>query len=174
MEPRAHGFSLWLMPEGTAGKRLARWIDRLASRLGGERFAPHLTLLSGLRGGESELHAAAARVAAQIAPFTVRFDGIEGRPQHFRCLFLRAVAGKELRSAHARAARALGQAPDHAFLPHLSLVYGRLPPARRAALAREIGDGAPVEFLASRLHLWRTEGSVAEWRERAVFELGGG
>ena len=54
-EPRARGISLWLMPEGRARERLAALIDRLATRLGTAAFAPHVTLLPGLPGPETEV-----------------------------------------------------------------------------------------------------------------------
>ena len=173
--PRAKGISLWLMPEGDTQARLVALVAlvaRLAARLATEPFAPHVTLLPGLLGRETEVVARAGRLARALAPFAVKLAGIEGRDEPFRCLFVRAEASAALRAAHARAARAFRRDPDPDFLPHLSLVYGTMAPERKTPLARELDAEAPGEFEARRLHVWRTEGNVAEWRELFVFPFG--
>lgn len=169
----ARGQSLWLMPDGDVRRALAAWIDRLAERLGTERFEPHLTLLSAIPAREAQTRRATERVAAGLAPFTVRLDGIDGCDQHFRCLYLCAGLDHRLRAAHEAAARAFSREPQPDFLPHLSLIYGRLSEEQKRALAREAGAEVSVGFEAGALHLWSTEGPVADWREIGAFPLGG-
>jgi 2'-5' RNA ligase len=167
----ARGLSLWLMPEGDTAERLAARIDRLAARHGTERFAPHLTLLSALELAEPRALEAARLAAAKLAPFAVTLDGIEGHEGYFRCLFVRAEDDGALRAAHVTAARAFGRQPDPGFLPHVSLVYGMLGPDEKRAIAQEVGDDLRLRFEACQLHLWRTEGPVADWRELGAFGL---
>ncbi len=169
----AKGLSLWLMPDGEARERLAVWICQLAARLGTAPFSPHLTLASAVDVDEPQALAGSARAAAALVPFTVALADVEGRDEHFRCLFVRARDESTLRTAHATAARILGREPDPDFLPHVSLVYGALTPAEKGAIAREVGGDLGVLFEVRRLHLWRTEGPVSWWRELGVFELGG-
>jgi 2'-5' RNA ligase len=172
--PRAKGISLWLMPEREERVRLAALVGRLAARLGTERFAPHVTLLAGLLGPEADVVARAASLARDLAPLALKLTGVEGRDDPFRCLFVRVESSEALRAAHARAARAFERDPDPEFLPHLSLVYGRLEPEPKTSLLRELASEAAGELQARRLHVWRTQGAVAEWRELAVFPLDGG
>jgi 2'-5' RNA ligase len=167
----ARGLSLWLMPEGDTAERLAARIDRLAARHGTERFAPHLTLVSALELAAPQALRAARRAAADLAPFTVALDDIQGRDEHFRCLFVRAEDDGALRAAHVTAARAFGRQPEPGFLPHVSLVYGMLGPDEKRAIAQEVGDDLRLRFEACQLHLWRTEGPVADWRELGAFDL---
>lgn len=164
--------SLWLAPEGETAERLALWIGRLADRLRTERFAPHVTLLSGLSGDPSALRERAGAAAAELAPFDVRLDAVEARDEHFRCLFVRVAETSALAAAHATAARAFGRAPDPSFLPHLSLVYGTLAPERKRDLAHEAASLLDVRFEVRSLRLWSTAGPVASWRELEVFPLG--
>ncbi len=171
---RGRGFSLWLRPDGEVGERLARWIDTLAVRFRTERFPPHLTLLGGVEGDRDEVLQRAARAAAGLRPFTVHVDGVDGRDEHFRCLFVQALEAAPLLAAHATAARAFGREPDPAYQPHLSLLYGRLEPAHKLALAHEAGSDVDARFEARRLHLWRTEGPVREWQEIGAFDLAAG
>jgi 2'-5' RNA ligase len=172
MAPRVEAASLWLMPEGAVADRLSVWIDRLARSLRTERFAPHVTLLSGLSGEALDLVAATRRAAERLAPVHVHLSAIEGRDEHFRCLFVRAVEPAALGAAHATVAGVFGRAADPAFLPHLSLVYGSLPVDRKEDLARDAGPGIDVRFEARSLRLWSTAGPVASWRELAAFDLG--
>ncbi len=173
-EPRARGVSLWLMPEGDARDRLARLIARLAARFSTPPFPPHVTLLPGIRGREDDLLAVSAALAAGLRPFPVRLRGVDGRDEPFRCLFVPAMRDEPLVAAHAAASSAFGREPDPAFLPHLSLVYGRLPPETKWPLARELTSAVPGSIEAARLHVWRTEGPVGDWREVGTFPLEGG
>jgi 2'-5' RNA ligase len=173
-EPRAKGISLWVMPEGRAGQELAALVGGLAARLGTATFAPHVTLLPGLSGPESQVLARARDLAAGLTPLSLRFSGIDGRDEHFRCLFLRVSASPAVLEAHRRAARCFGRESEPSFDPHLSLVYGTLEAGRKADLKEELPPLAPASFEGRRLHVWRTEGRVGEWRELAALTLGSG
>jgi hypothetical protein len=166
---RARGISLWLMPEGAVGARLAALIAGTAARLGTEPFAPHLTLLPGIDGPEDEVLETTRRVASGLRPLRVSLPSVEGRDEHFRCVIALAVADAPLRAAHAAAARAFDRPADPAFLPHLSLVYGTLAPDVKKALVAELTLATAVTFEVARLHAWRTDGSVGDWRELGSF-----
>jgi len=171
---RARGVSLWLMPAGAVRQRLAALVESLAARLGTEPFAPHLTLLPAIEGTPDAVLTASRVLAARLQPLTVRLESVESREEHFRCLIALAAADEPLRAAHAVAARAFGREPDPWFLAHLSLVYGSLAPEAKRALAMEAAPVAAVSFEAARLHVWRTEGPVGDWREIEAFPLGPG
>jgi hypothetical protein len=170
--PRAKGFSLWLMPEGAPRERLAGWIDRLADRHRSERFPPHVTLLAGVRGPRHDVLSRAAAAAARLAPLDLRLGGIDGRDEHFRCLFARVTPSGPLLAAHEAAAHAFASEREPAYLPHLSLLYGVLPAEEKQRLAREIGGEVDLRFQVRRLHVWSTEGPVAEWYEVGGLALG--
>ncbi len=169
--PRAKGISLWLMPEGVPYERLGALIDRLARRLGTVAFAPHVTLLPGLPGPQSNVVNAARALAGELGPFSLEPSDIDGAETHFRCLFFRVQASEALRAAQANAARRFGREPDPSFDPHLSLVYGTLDARVKAELSRELVRQMPDPFEARRLHVWRTEGTVEEWCSLASFGL---
>ena len=160
------------MPEGAPRERLAGWIDRLADRHGGERFPPHVTLLAGVAGARRDVLARAAAVAARLEAFLVRLDGVDGRDEHFRCVFARVTPSGQLIAAHETAARAFERGPEPEYFPHLSLLYGSLSPGQKRILAREIGGGVGVRFRARRLHVWSTEGPVAVWDEVGALDFG--
>jgi 2'-5' RNA ligase len=170
----AAGISLWLMPEAEPRDRLAALIARLAARLSTPAFAPHVTLLAAIAGAPpKDVLATARTLAADLRPFAVHFEGVEGRDEYFRCLFARAVVDAPLHAAHAAAARAFRRQPDPAFFPHLSLVYGALPAQDKRQLTLELAGSLVMSFAADRLHVWRTQGAVSDWRELGVFGLSG-
>ena len=173
-EPRAKGLSLWVMPEGRVREGLAALIGGLAARLGTAAFAPHVTLLPGLSGPESEVLARARVLATELTPLSLGFSGVDGTGEHFRCLFLRVAPSPALRDAHARAAHRFGREPEPSFDPHLSLVYGMLDTGLKVDLKHALGPLAPPSFEGRCLHVWRTEGRVGEWREVAALALGSG
>ena len=172
-EPRARGLSLWLMPEGAVGERLAAVIDGLAVRLGTSAFAPHVTLLPGLPGPEAEVLDRTRALAAALPPLPMALFGVGGLDAHFRCLFF-GVTSPPIQEAHSKAACRFGREPDASFDPHLSLVYGSVGARPKAELKRELSREVPPPFEARRLTVWRTEGRVGEWRELASVELGSG
>jgi 2'-5' RNA ligase len=160
------------MPDGRPREELAAVIHRLAARLGTEAFAPHVTLLPGLVTPEAEVVDGARDLAAELGPMVLEPTEVDGLDEHFRCLFYRIGGTPALRQARAAAALRFGGDPEAPFEPHLSLVYGRLDEPSRTDLKRELSVLAPSRFEARRLHVWRTEGRVGEWREVATLDLG--
>lgn len=160
------------MPEGAPRERLAGLIDRLADRHRSERFPPHLTLLAGVPGPRRDVLSRAATAAARLAPLELQLGGVDGRDEHFRCLFARVTPSAPLLATHEAAARAFGREREPAYLPHLSLLYGALPAEEKQRLAREIDCEVDLLFQARSLHVWRTEGPVAEWCEVGVLAFG--
>ncbi len=169
---QAHGLSLWLTLEGPARARLRDLIAGLASRLGGPAFEPHVTLLPGLAGPEGELRPRAAELAQGLAAFPVRLTRVGGRDEYFRCLYVEADGGAALAETFGRACRLLGHFPREPFFPHLSLAYGRLEPAARAALCKELAPLVQGRCEAGQLSLVRTEGPVSAWSILSAWPLG--
>jgi 2'-5' RNA ligase len=174
MASRVEKAALWLMPAGEIAGYLDSWIARLADRFRTERFPPHVTLLAGLSGEEDALVDATRRAAASIPPVPVHIDTIEGRDEHYRCLYVRVAEPAKVAAAHARAAEAFSRAADPDFFPHVSLVYGTLPPEKKRDVAHEAGSDLDLRFEARTLHLWSAPGGVDTWREIAVVPLAGG
>lgn len=171
-EPCGRGVSLWLVPEGDAHDRLQALIGRLAARFGTPSFPPHVTVLPGIEGrSEGDVLDSTCALGATLRPFPVRLHGLQGRGEPFLCLFARAAADEPLLSAHREAAQAFGRAPDPAFLPHLSLVYGTLALGVKESLVAELATEAALSFEAGALHVWRTEGPVGGWRKIGVSSL---
>ena len=173
-EPRARGVSLWLVPVDEAKAALARLIAEVAGRLGTPVFAPHVTLVGGVtRPGADDVVRRAGELALALEPLSLPLRGPLGSDEAFRCLYLPVGETLKLLTTHALARAALRVADERKYEPHLSLVYGAVPPEQKARLLAELAPLVPsrVEFRA--VEVVCTEGVVALWRTLAVFPFGG-
>ncbi len=174
MEGQGHGTALWLMPDGPSSERLAALVSALAARLGTPVFVPHVTLIHGLAREEAENVARARALARRLASQRVDLLPAEGREEYFRCLYLPVEAAEPLRAEHRRAAEAFGVPPDPEYLPHLSLVYGRLDEAEKERIASSLVSELPISTELTAIEVWRTAGPVGDWKLRCRLALGSG
>jgi 2'-5' RNA ligase len=163
---------LWLVPESEFRARLAERIETLARLLGTQVFEPHVTLLGGVERPERDVREECAVLARSLAPLVVRLGPVDALDDYFKCVFARVEENRALHRARAAAQEALGASPG-GFVPHLSLVYGRLSASERATALREAAAASGERFVARRLDLWRTVGEVREWRFVEAWALEG-
>jgi len=165
-------YSLWLVPTGDARQQLAGTILGLSRAFCAPSFEPHVTLASGITGPAGEVASKMRRLAKSVAPFTVRLTKVDGLEEYFRCLFVRVAPTHPIMSANERAREAFHLERQAGFMPHLSLLYGRLPCDMKeriiVLLARQFGLG----FKVSRLQLYLIKGQPAAWRRMASCGLG--
>jgi len=154
------GFSLWLVPAGQVRRRLAALIESLARRFGGPVFAPHVTVLAGVRETEGDVAARAEQILGGSSPLPLRFTGLESADTYFRALHLRVETTDALLALHRAARDAFARRDDPPYVPHLSLVYGAPPPA---AVVEELRPSTPDGFEARALDVYSTEGPVERW-----------
>ncbi|WP_437592002.1 2'-5' RNA ligase family protein [Sorangium sp. So ce1000] len=165
---QATAFALWLVPGGAPAARLEELIAALARDTGGPAFAPHLTLLGGLRGDGGALAAKLRRLRGDggaLRPVALEARGPATGSTRHQCVFL-DVAPSEPLAALRRAAEAALGASDAPFRPHVSLVYGELPAAHRQELAADprVLALAHEMWWADRLELWTVDGPTERWR----------
>ncbi|WP_438035595.1 2'-5' RNA ligase family protein [Sorangium sp. So ce204] len=171
-------FALWLIPGGAPAARLEELIDALARETGGPAFAPHLTLLGGLRGDGGALAAKLGGLRGDggaLRPVALEARGPATGSTRHQCVFLDVTPSEPLAALRRAAEAALGANANEApFRPHVSLVYGELPAARREELAADprVLALAHEVWRADRLELWAVEGQTERWRcvERVALE----
>jgi|SRR5581483_2642125 len=165
-------YSLWLMPPAGARERLRALIERLSKKFRTPSFEPHVTL-TGTSRPLDEVRAPLERYARTLAPVPLAFTDIGYSAEYFRCLYLRAAKNAALLDAYRRACAALGT-PEDDFMPHLSLVYGKLAPAAKQGIIAELGRDWDAAFIAARVALYLPAGRPENWRCVADFALRGG
>jgi 2'-5' RNA ligase len=168
-------YTLWLLLPPAEGTRFRELIQTLAAQHGTPSFEPHITLLGSIDGSEAAIVAASAALARRIAPLPIRLAEIGQRDTYFQCLFVHAVPDPALVRANRLAREAFSRRDDAAFLPHLSLVYGDLERAQKAAVVARLGARLDSEFRVEELALirYRKEDHPQDWRRVATFTLRG-
>jgi len=164
-------YSLWLMPEGLARRRLMQIVQELSKRHGGPEFPPHVTLFGNCEGQRDALIEKSKRVAASLHPFAVRLGTMGMTERYFRDLFVHVGPADVLRSAHRAACEILGSKADPHFMPHLSLLYGNHPRDLKELIMTGISSKLRVQFKVRSLYLLQTEGDVQNWQEVARFPV---
>ena len=167
------GISLWLVPEDAVRESLALLIGELAFRLGTQGFAPHVTLLAGLRHAEDEALGCAGSLAASLETLFLPLGAPAGRKEHFRCLYLPVPETLKLLTARAQASLLFGVRDERSYEPHLSLVYGTLRDQEKQLLASELPPRLPPRARFTHLEVVRTQGPCEGWRPLRSFALQG-
>ena len=164
-------YSLWLRPETAAASTLGRLIDELGRRYGSPVFLPHITLLGSIAGAEAAILRATRRLAQALNRFEVALGEIDYLPEYYRCLFIRVEPGETLLAANRQAKAVFEQAPDKAFMPHLSLLYAELDEDRKRHEAAELARRYPARIEIAGLDVYTTSGDPRRWRCIASFGL---
>jgi 2'-5' RNA ligase len=152
---------VWLMPTPRDTTILAPRIERLAQELGSPTFAPHVTMCT-----EPGVTTLAAVGSLSELPLSLAFTSLEFGGDYSHGCYLTAKNDKAARDLQARCVATLGGHAPQGYPPHLSLAYGVLNEAQRAAAKAICGD-LPLQVSADRLELWASDGPVSSWRKLA-------
>ncbi len=167
----AHAYSIWLKPAGEVRAGLAGIISRLSREYSTPLFEPHVTLIGGLTGQEEELIAQTRQLAGQLRPFVVQLGEVGRLDEFYRCLFIRVQETEPVMKANAQARKVFQRESDDKYMPHLSLLYGNLPPAVKEEIMAQIGRRFRRSFPVDRIHLVSTQGEPKDWYHLGEFAL---
>jgi hypothetical protein len=168
---RAHGVSLWLVPDGPEAQAISALIGEMSARFGTPPFAPHVTLVGGLGADPDAVVERARDLSRLLRDFSLRFEGLEHSADYFRALVVRVAPDLPILDARRRAQMAFPSESFGPFVPHLSLLYGTLPVETRRHLAAEARDSAPGAMVMKSLEVVLTEGEPGAWRHLARLPL---
>ncbi|MGX1743991.1 haloacid dehalogenase [Bosea sp. NPDC055353] len=132
MTVRIH--SLWLMPAPADEAMLAGIVGDLSGRFGTPLFAPHLTLQGDTETTPVALERAIMAAASAIEDFSEPVSIVEGSDAYFRSFYARFAVSPAL----AKLKQALDPEGFASFMPHVSLLYGPVEAAAKAAAIAEI------------------------------------
>lgn len=165
------GYSIWIMPDALEGERYADIIRLFSSTYSTPFFEPHVTLLGGLSGSEDSLIKGTSDIASSIHSFMIQFDKIGYLEEYFRSLFVLLKRDAELEHIW-KAASARFHLRIDSYMPHMSLIYGFIPEEEKQEIIKKITvNGIGNGFLAKKLALYSTEGSVERWEKICSFDL---
>ncbi|MHB8660775.1 MAG: 2'-5' RNA ligase family protein [Minisyncoccota bacterium] len=169
---RTKGFHLFIEPAEPLVRELSEIIKRLAAEYGGPVFKPHVTLLAEIPAGREEDVVAMARaVADALAPFSLTLGEPSAENTYFKALYFRINETEEMSRYHTLANRIFAMEDKEVYVPHVSLLYGNYPRGKKEQTMQTLVAPSPISFLADRIHLYKTEGEVANWQEIEQFNL---
>lgn len=157
-------YSLWLVPGIATERQFSEAIDYLSERYSGPRFAPHVTLLSGLQGSEEELTSKTSILASELKAFDVRAKGLAMEPYYFRNFYLKLESSANFLLAYQRASKILSKSTGGEFKPHISLHYGTSSREECISMGQEIHSQLPGNTIIDRLYLVHIPLAVPNWR----------
>ena len=168
--PAGKGYALWLLPGEPTFSFLAGEIYRLCQEYSTPRFEPHITLLSRIVLAEEKALAKSTTLARILKPFTIELGDIGYLNEFFRCLFVSVVADTSISKARQAACRVFAR-QSAPYMPHLSLVYGKLPVQIKKKIAPGLGSLSGHGFWVRRLALYQVSGPVHQWKSIKAFDL---
>lgn len=157
-------YSLWLVPDAGAERQFTEVIEYLGERFPGPRFAPHVTLLSGLRGNEDDLSAKTSELANELRSFKVSATGLAMEPYYFLNFYLKLESSANFLLAYQRANQAFSKSASSDFRPHVSLHYGTSPREEKNSMGEQIHGQLPVNIGFDKLYLVQITLAVPNWR----------
>jgi len=160
-------YSLWLMPTGEVRRRLAGTILDLSREYAAPVFEPHVTLAGGIVGSALEVASKMKDLARRIPPFAARLTVVDGFDDYFRCLFVRLATTHPIMLANKAAREVFALLKQPAFMPHLSLLYGSLPPSVKTGIIASMSRRFELEFKVNSIHLYLIKNDPAAWRHVA-------
>jgi 2'-5' RNA ligase len=170
---RPKEYSVWLVPAGPSHDDLKRLITSLSEEYGTPDFEPHVTLV-GLgvvpKATDEAIVEDVESLARTICPYGMHLHGVGITDDPFRSLFLKVDQTPEVMSAGRRGLdlyrRIKKQGPSStAYFPHLSLLYGHLPPAAKKKISDDlkVRKRIDISFTVSKLQLWVTSAKIPDW-----------
>lgn len=163
MKMYSKGYTLWLQPKGDIYKKFDYLIRKIASKLNGPIFQPHVTLLGEISIPEEEICNLSQLLVQDQKPFTINLNQIGYEDFHFRTLFVKAEVTAPLLKLHQMAKKLFDKENIPLFMPHLSLLYGNYPPGIKEVIIREIDREQKARFEVNSITLIKG-GEVSEWK----------
>lgn len=167
-------YSLWLLPVAQDRAWLDPLIGRLAPVFGQPPFVPHVTVQGDLARPLAEVCEVALGIARELPVQRWPVRGIERSVHFFRAFYLRFDRTDAFVPLLERAARLAGTRNGLSPFPHLSLAYGTLDDAAKAAQIEAIGTGIAartVAFDALAVALSGQRVPIEAWRLAAICPL---
>lgn len=164
-------YTLWLMPDQSAYKKLSKLIVDLSTIHETPSFEPHVTLLSGITNTKHDAIDYAEELANSLVPISATLTRVEFLEMYYRCLFFCTNQSEALMEARMLAEEIFDHTQVSPFIPHVSFLYGAIPIFEKEAIISELGDSFFMDFRMPKLRLVKTQRTPEHWELIEEFEL---
>lgn len=169
--PSSEKYSLWLRPFGDVAFSIQQRIEKLSEKYNSPSFEPHVTLLSGMRYGETELVQLTDTLAGALSPFDILLTKAGYRDKFYQALFAHVKKSDALMNAYRTALQLFDCEEHEEFIPHLSLMYGNFSQEEKERILSIIGREFHIRFQVHSLLLVKTEGMPDQWEKIHLAEF---
>lgn len=166
--------SYWLLASDEDEAVLSAEVALLAARHRAPVFRPHLTLLGDIARGPLPDRAMTVAISYSVRPFALPVADIVTGESYFRSFYAGFAVSPELSRLRATTCR-LCDVDGGDFMPHVSLLYGSVEPALKAASAAETRarlKGRMIRFDRVALTNSANDVPIEDWRCLEIVPLG--
>ena len=156
-------YSLWLRPAQDQIDEMTKIISMLAHRYRTLPFPPHITLLSSISNDLDTLTKVCKSVTEKTKRFDIALEEISFTDVYFKNLFINARTETQLLKLHKNISNKLKHSIYEVYLPHVSLLYGKLDAKTQQALKNELEGNYLNTFSCQRLDIYNTTRKENEW-----------
>lgn len=164
-------FSIWLRPTQYQIDELTKIISKLTHNYSTTPFPPHFTLISSCSLDLDSIKQVCKKVSVTQPSFTVNLQGIEYTENYFRNLFILAENNAHLIKIHNRLKEKLKPNDNEEYMPHISLLYGKLDEPVQQELKFKLADSIPNTVHCNRIDIYNCAGNESQWYLEESFLL---
>jgi 2'-5' RNA ligase len=165
--------SIWLeTDEGDDCKHRSMILD-ISSITKTPAFTPHITLVGNIRRWSIDtIQNKLAELSKGISVFDVNFSYVFAGPRCLNIVLIFAKQNSILTNLYLRAEE-IFEKKSLFYLPHLSLLYGKVPRAVKKSVVERVKESGIQKspFTVNRISLWRCRNGVANWERKASIKL---
>lgn len=156
-------YSLWLRPTQIQIDEFTQIISSLAHSYRTAPFPPHITLLSRIPAELNIIKRICKKIVDQTQEFDIPLQEIDFTEAYYRNFFILAELTQELSRFYEKAKIELACKTNEEFMPHLSLLYGKLDLKTKNKLKDKLEGTYPKIVNCQRLDLYETTGNISDW-----------
>jgi len=165
-------YSIWFVPQPSLKEPLEEIVLGLSKEYNSPKFEPHMTLLSEVRGKETEIVEKTKRLAKEILPFeSLSLSEVSISTTYYQCVFIRVKVNHKLMEANLLAKK-IFKLDNDVFMPHISLVYGDFDMAAREEMVNKIKLPEQRSFRAESLTVVPITKDPSDWQHLADIPVG--
>jgi 2'-5' RNA ligase len=159
-------YSLWIVPDGAFFELWRLVISDLSRRFGTPTFDPHVTLLSGIRASETGAKEKTEALASRLMPYAFEIESIGYEDYYFRSLYWKMRQTEKVMQANRLAQEVF--AKNETYMPHLSMLYGDIPPDTKKEIIEQLPEPSEKSFTAASVSLYEIHPEIKDWRRVLV------
>ena len=163
MKKNEVNYSLWLRPIQSQIDELTKIMSDLSHQYRTKPFPPHITLLSNIPVELNTIKQACTKIVDQTQEFDIPLQNIAYSETYYRNFYIQAELTPALTDVYESTKKLLNYTPDEDYLPHVSLLYGKLSIETKEKLNLQLDKNYPKKLICNRLDLYSSSGNVSDW-----------